>query len=102
MSTVALVDYGAGNLGNVERALGRLGFAVRRVRTPRDLRGDVILLPGVGAWGAAVRTLAERGVTAALRSAAREGHPVVGICLGLQLLFDRSEESPGTDGLGIL
>jgi glutamine amidotransferase len=102
MITVALVDYGAGNLGNAERALGHLGFAVRLVRSPGDLKDDVILLPGVGAWGAAMRTLTERGLVAALRAATREGQPMVGICLGLQLLFERSDETPGVEGLGIL
>ena len=103
MTVVAVVDYGAGNLGNARRAVTRLGFVERLARTSGDLEGaDVILLPGVGAWGAAMTTLRARGLAAALCAAAAAGRPIVGICLGLQLLFERSEEAPDVSGLGIL
>lgn len=101
---VAVVDYGAGNLGNARRALRGLGFHESLARAPADLAGDgPILLPGVGAFGAAARRLEDAGLADALRAAAASGRPVVGICLGMQLLYQRSEESGGTAaGLGIL
>ena len=103
MTVVAVVDYGAGNLGNARRAVASLGLVERLARAPADLEGaDVVLLPGVGAWGAAMRTLELSGLATAVRQAAAAGRPVVGICLGLQLLFERSEETPATPGLGIL
>lgn len=100
---IALIDYGAGNLGNARRALEHLSLEHRLVRHPTDLPGEgPILLPGVGNYGAAMETLHASGLDAALRSAAANGRPVVGICIGLQLLFSSSEEAPGRAGLGIL
>jgi imidazole glycerol phosphate synthase glutamine amidotransferase subunit len=103
VTTVPIVDYGAGNLGNARRAVRALGHAGRLASSPGDLHGDgPILLPGVGAHGAAMRRLAASGLAHALRAEAAAGRPIVGICLGLQLLFDGSEESAGEPGLGIL
>lgn len=102
--TVAVIDYGAGNLGNARRAVRELGFRDVLVRVPEDLPEDgVILLPGVGAYAAAARTLRERGVDVAIRDAAVGGRAVVGICLGMQLLFGTSEEgNGGARGLDVL
>jgi glutamine amidotransferase/cyclase len=103
VTRVAVVDYGAGNLGNARRAVVALGFEEVRVRSPAEL-GDVgpIVLPGVGAYGAAIARLEATGLAAALRAAVGAGRPIVGICLGLQLLYQRSEESDGVEGLGVL
>jgi imidazole glycerol phosphate synthase glutamine amidotransferase subunit len=103
MTTVAIVDYGAGNLGNARRAVAALGLPAVMVGEPADLPPDgPVLLPGVGAYGAAMERLASRGLDDALRATAAEGRRLVGICLGLQLLFETSEESGGAAGLGIL
>ena len=99
---VAVIDYGAGNLGNARRAMEELGFAQRRVQGPRDIPAEgPILLPGVGNYGAAMANLTQSGVAGALREAADGGRRIVGICLGLQLMFSTSEEAPGTPGLGM-
>lgn len=98
-----LVDYGAGNLRSVERALARVGFAVVRAHRPADLSGaDLVVLPGVGAFGPAVRRLSEVGFADALRDWVRGGRPLLGLCLGMQLLFEWSEEGGLHRGLGLL
>jgi len=103
MKPVAMIDYGAGNLGNARRALEELGFPLRLVRLPSDVPTDgPILLPGVGNYGAAMATINQSGVSDAIRDAAESGRRVVGICLGLQMLFSASEEAPGVPGLGVL
>jgi imidazole glycerol phosphate synthase glutamine amidotransferase subunit len=103
VTSVAIVDYGAGNLGNARRAVAALGLPAVMVTAPEDLPPTgPILLPGVGAYGAAMARLADRGLDAALRAMAAEGRRLIGICLGLQLLFETSEESEGAAGLGIL
>lgn len=100
---IALIDYGMGNLRSVEKALQKAGASPRRVEDPRALsRARAIVLPGVGAFGDAVRELRRRGLYEAVRRAVREGVPYLGLCLGLQLLFERSEETPGAKGLGLL
>jgi imidazole glycerol phosphate synthase glutamine amidotransferase subunit len=100
---VSVIDYGAGNLGNARRAVDELGFPQQLVRDPRDLAAEgPILLPGVGNYGAAATNLAASGVSDAIRAAAGSGRRIVGICLGLQLLFRRSEEAPDVMGVGIL
>jgi glutamine amidotransferase len=96
---VAIFDYGAGNLHSLTKAINRDGWNVRVERDPqRALAGDVLVLPGVGAFGQAASAL-ESG-RRAMADALRSGHPCLGICLGLQLLFEGSDEGPG-DGLGI-
>lgn len=103
MTTVAVVDYGAGNLGNARRAVAALAMPVVTVADADGLPPDgPVLLPGVGAHGAAMERLARGGLADALRAAAVAGRRLIGICLGLQLLFDASEESDGGAGLGIL
>jgi imidazole glycerol phosphate synthase glutamine amidotransferase subunit len=102
-TTVAVIDYGAGNLGNARRAIEELGFPLRLVSRPADLPAQgPILLPGVGNYGAAMKTIDGSGVADAIRSAARGGRRVIGICLGLQMLYSSSEEAPGIPGIGVL
>jgi imidazole glycerol phosphate synthase glutamine amidotransferase subunit len=100
---VTLVDYGAGNLPSVERAVRRLGADVRCAATPEDLDAPAaIVLPGVGHFSALIRTLEERELMHPLREALEGGVPFLGICLGLQALCEGSEEAPGCSGLGFL
>jgi imidazole glycerol phosphate synthase glutamine amidotransferase subunit len=100
---VTLLDYEMSNLRSAGKALERLGARVRIAARPEEAAGAAaIVLPGVGRFGAAMERLDEHGFVALLRAAAQEGVPVLGICLGLQLLFDESEESPGVAGLGLV
>jgi imidazole glycerol phosphate synthase glutamine amidotransferase subunit len=97
---IALVEYGAGNLPSVERALSRLGVESSRASTPQELEScDVMILPGVGHFGALMRSLEERSLVNPMRSAVAKGVPLLGICLGLQAMFAGSEESTGDQGL---
>ncbi len=90
---IALVDYGAGNLRSVENALARLGARTRIAARRQDLAGvEGVIFPGQGAAGPAMKHLKERGLHEALRETVLAGVPFLGICLGLQLLFTRSEE----------
>ena len=99
---IALVEYGAGNLPSVERALTRLGVATRRVSTPEDLAScDALILPGVGHFGALMRSLTERSLVKPLRDAIASRVPLLGICLGLQAMFAASDEAIGDAGLGL-
>ena len=98
----AVVDYGAGNLRSICRALEVVGAQPAVIREPADARFDVLILPGVGAFGAAMRRLEEAGFPRWIRARVRGGTPLVGVCLGMQLLYERSEESPGVEGLGLL
>ena len=100
---IALIDYGAGNIHSVEKALRFVGAEVRRTGEPRDLRGAAAaVLPGVGAFDDCARALAAQGMTEAVREFIRSGRPFLGICIGYQILFERSEEPPGqTPGLGL-
>jgi glutamine amidotransferase len=100
---IAIVDYGAGNLRSASRAVLDAGAAPSIVAEPAGLAGaDAIVVPGVGAFAPAIRRLAQARMTDALRDAARAGVPVVGICLGMQLLFDRSEGGDAVPGLGLI
>ncbi|MBE2185049.1 MAG: imidazole glycerol phosphate synthase subunit HisH [Anaerolineae bacterium] len=101
---LAVIDYGAGNLRSVIHALNYLGAGnLRVVQTSRDLRGAVkIILPGVGAFGAGMKQLHERDLVNPIRSAVFAGTPYLGICLGMQFLFDSSDEMGNHAGLGIL
>ncbi len=100
---LTLVDYGAGNLPSVERALERLGVETQRAATREALAGSrAIVLPGVGHFGQLMRTLEARGLRGPLRDAIARGTPFLGICLGLQALFASSEEDPKQSGLGIV
>lgn len=98
----AIIDYDAGNLRSVAKALEALGEEpfVTRDRD-RILGADRVILPGVGAFGDAMEKLSGYGLTDVIREAAASGKPFLGICLGLQLLFEGSEESPEAEGLGV-
>jgi glutamine amidotransferase len=100
---VAVVDYDAGNTLSVTRALEKVGAKVDLTADPeRVARADAVVLPGVGAFGDCMRKLAERGMDEACREAYAGGKSFLGVCVGLQVLFKGSEESPGAAGLGIL
>ncbi len=101
--TVALVDYGAGNLRSVENALREVGAAVIVTHDPEAVRrADRVVVPGQGAMPACAEAMRRSGVEAALREAIGRGAPVLGICVGLQILFEDGEEAGGSRGLGIL
>ncbi|MGH2909488.1 MAG: imidazole glycerol phosphate synthase subunit HisH [Solirubrobacteraceae bacterium] len=101
--TVAIVDYGMGNRRSVQKALEHVGARVTVTRDPRALAAaDGLVVPGVGAFGAAMSALSELELIAPIRSAAAEGRPLLGICLGMQLLFERSTELGETAGLSLL
>ena len=100
---VAVVDYDAGNTLSVTRALEKVGATVDLTPDPERLSGaDAVVLPGVGAFGDCVAKLRERGMDVACKEVYRSGKPFLGVCVGLQVLFEGSEESPGVEGLGIL
>lgn len=100
---VTLLDYGAGNVTSVERALQRLGAASRRSVSPECIaKAEALLLPGVGHYAALIRALDERALRAPLLDALQRGVPFLGVCLGLQALYDSSEEAPELSGLHIL
>ncbi len=99
----AIIDYDAGNLKSVEKALISLGDTPVATRDAQTIcRADRVILPGVGAFGEAMRQIRGYGLEEPIREAAAKGTPFLGICLGLQLLFESSEESPGISGLGLL
>ena len=100
---IAVVDYGAGNLRSVSRALARSGLAPDVTSDPTAVReADGVVLPGVGAFRDAVAKLAANGLDKAVRDAIEAGRPYLGLCLGLQLLFEESDEHGVTPGLGLL
>jgi len=99
---VAVVDYGSGNLRSVAKALARSGVEPRVTNDPADVRrADAVVLPGVGAFADAAASLAAKGLDDAVRLAIEEGRPYLGICLGLQLLFDGSDED-GAATFGVI
>lgn len=101
--TIALIDYGAGNLRSVRNTLTHLGAEVRTVRAPDELDGaQKIVLPGVGAFGRGMEALRAAGFVAPLKRAAADGVPLIGICLGMQFLFEESDELGRHAGLGLL
>jgi glutamine amidotransferase len=101
--TIAVLDYGIGNLRSAERALTHVGAAAHLVTDPADVAGAAgVVLPGVGAFGRCAEALEACGLGDAARAAIAAGVPFLGICVGLQLLYERSEESPGRPGLGVL
>ncbi len=98
-----IVDYGMGNLRNVQKAFEHIGVAARISADPDDLSGaDGVVLPGVGAFGDAMKNLHAAGLVEPLQEVVRRGTPLLGICLGLQLLFEESEEMGIHRGLGLL
>lgn len=100
---IAIIDYDAGNLNSVQKAFQFLGEEAVITRDPEVIRNaSHVVLPGVGAFADAMDNLQRYGLVDVTREAAFSGKPFLGICLGLQLLFDSSEESPGVKGLSIL
>ena len=100
---VTIIDYGAGNVPSVERALQRLGAESERTNSPDKIaKAEVLLLPGVGHYAALVRALDEQKMREPLVGAVKRGVPFLGICLGLQVLFESSAESPQLRGLNLL
>jgi glutamine amidotransferase len=100
---IAIIDYDAGNIKSVEKALQKLGQDVVITREKEQiLAADKVILPGVGAFGDAMKNLNEYGLVEVIHQVVEKRIPFLGICLGLQLLFEKSDESEGVKGLGIL
>jgi len=100
---VGVVDYGSGNLRSVGKALEASGAGTELISNPERLEGvDAVVVPGVGAFGDCASNLRATGLWEPLREWIGSGRPYLGICLGYQLLFESSEESPGVAGLGVL
>src|ERR1700736_2978427 len=100
---VMLIDYGAGNVTSVQRALQRIGVESQRAASPECLaQAEALLLPGVGHYAALIRALDERGLRAPLLDSLGRGVPFLGICLGLQALYETSEEASELRGLNLL
>ncbi len=100
---IAIVDYDAGNIKSVEKALQFLGEEPVVTRDKETLlQADKVIVPGVGAFGDAMGKMHQYGLVEVLREIAGKGTPILGICLGLQLFFESSEETPGVEGLGLL
>ena len=99
---IAIIDYGAGNLHSVKNALDFLGAdSVITGSAEEILNADKVILPGVGAFGEAMSALTSSGLDAVVKQIAQNGTPLLGICLGLQLMFEESEEAPDVKGLGL-
>ena len=100
---IAMIDYDAGNIKSVEKALKTLGQEVIVTRDPDTiLNAEKVILPGVGSFGDAMEKLHSYGLVEVIHKVVEKKTPFLGICLGLQLLFESSEETPGVEGLGIL
>ena len=100
---IAIIDYDTGNIKSVEKALRRLGQDVKVTRDREEiLHADKVILPGVGSFGDAMEKLVNYGLKDVIYEVVDKNIPFLGICLGMQLLFERSDETPGVEGLGIL
>ena len=100
---IAVLDYGIGNLRSAEKALQHVGADARLVTDPHEAEAaDAVVLPGVGAFGACMDALRASGLDKVAVEAAKAGTPFLGVCVGMQLLYEASDESPGVEGLGIL
>ena len=100
---IAIIDYDAGNIRSVEKAMAKLGQEVWITRDrERIMNADKVILPGVGSFGDAMAHLREYNLVEVIKDVIAEKKPFLGICLGLQLLYESSEETPGVEGLGIL
>lgn len=100
---VAIIDYDAGNIKSVEKAMQLFGQEVKITRDRDEIMAaDHVILPGVGAFGDAMEKLHQYGLVEVIHEVTKKGTPFLGICLGLQLLFERSDEAPGVEGLGVL
>lgn len=102
MMKIAIIDYGMGNLHSAAKALEKVGAQVKVTSDPELVRqADKVILPGVGAFGDCMKNLNERGLAPVIHEVIAAGKPFLGICVGLQMLFEGSEEDPGVAGLGI-
>ncbi|MDP3791034.1 MAG: imidazole glycerol phosphate synthase subunit HisH [Candidatus Omnitrophota bacterium] len=100
---IVVIDYGMGNLHSVRKALEVMGARVKVSSNPEDIKkAEKIVFPGVGSFGEAMKELKLRKLITPIKDAIAQGKPFLGLCLGLQLLFEKSEEAPGVKGLGIL
>ena len=100
---IAVIDYGVGNLFSVEKAVAALGAEVQVTSDAKTIQtADKVILPGVGAFGDCMKNLEGTGLIPTIKSLVADGRPMLGICVGLQILFDGSEESPGAKGLGLI
>lgn len=100
---IAIIDYDAGNIRSVEKAMAKLGQEVWITRDrERIMNADKVILPGVGSFGDAMAHLREYNLVEVIKDVVAEKKPFLGICLGLRLLYESSEETPGVEGLGIL
>lgn len=100
---IAVIDYGMGNLRSVQKALEAVGAKTKVTSQPEDMEdADKLVFPGVGAFGEAMKELKHLGLIGPIKDAIALGKPFLGLCLGLQLLFEKSEEAPGVKGLSVL
>jgi len=100
---IAVIDYGIGNLRSAEKALQRVGADATLTSNPADIEAaDAVVLPGVGNFGRCIQALGDAGLVEVTIDAAGSGRPFLGICVGMQMLFDCSDESPEQPGLGVL
>jgi imidazole glycerol-phosphate synthase subunit HisH len=100
---ILIIDYGAGNLRSVQKALESCGADAALTNDPKDLtRADKVVFPGVGAFGNAAEAINRLGFAEAIKEFISSGRSFLGICLGMQMLFESSEENPGVEGLGVL
>ena len=100
---ISVIDYGAGNIDSVIKAFQFIGCNAVLTKDPQEIRkADAVVLPGVGAFGDAMHALQESGLIPTILETLDSKKPFLGICLGLQLLFEGSEETPGVPGLGVL
>ena len=100
---IAVLDYGIGNLRSAQKALEHVGADARLTDDPALVgEADAVVLPGVGAFGACMAALRDAGLEGVARDAVAGGRPFLGVCVGMQMLFDGSEEDPTRDGLGII
>lgn len=100
---ITIIDYGSGNLRSVEKGFIKIGYDVKVTNRPEDVReAEAIVLPGVGAFKDCMQELTKLGLTDVIVEAIKNGTPYLGICLGLQILFNESEEFGSTKGLGVL
>ncbi len=100
---ISIIDYGLGNLKSVHKALNSLGFTSKITNSIKDINNcNGIIFPGVGSFGDCMKELDKRDLINSLKKSIISGKPFMGICLGLQILFERSEESPNVEGLSIL
>jgi glutamine amidotransferase len=102
MTRAAVLDYDLGNLPSVTKALERIGVEATIATTTSEIDADVLVVPGVGHFGTGARNLRDRGFDTAIKDWADAGKPLLGICVGLQLFMDSSDEDPDEPGLGIV